>query len=99
EPAALDGEPERAIPVEDWRMRVPRGRVRHLVLGHLSRLRVEPADEPGEISRVPDVAVAICDEAMRSVAAGKRVLTYLPGIHIHAPEVVRDLTGVPEDVR
>ena len=45
--------------VENGRVRIFRRRIRHFVLSDFARARIELADVRGEISGVPDVAVAI----------------------------------------
>ena len=78
-------------------MGVARRGVGHLVLGHLAGLGIELADEPRAVTGVPDVAVAIRDETVRTgVGRGQRPLADLPGRHVDTPEIVRALTRVPQ---
>ena len=53
--------------VENSRVRVFRLRIRHFVLSDFARARIELANVRGEVSGVPDVAVAIGNEAMRTI--------------------------------
>src|SRR4029077_15792330 len=62
----LQVEPQNFALIEDERMRVFRIRVGHLVLGDLSRLRVELAYQRPGIARVPNVAALVLDQAMWS---------------------------------
>lgn len=52
------------------RMWILRVRVRHTILGHGARLRIELADEFAGICRVPDVAGLILDQPVRAECPG-----------------------------
>src|SRR5439155_21102782 len=71
EVAALDREPERSILRKDWRMGIVRSGVGHFVFGYLACLWIEFRNRPRRVCRVPDVAVAIRNQPVWTVASGK----------------------------
>src|SRR5207249_8284264 len=96
EVAALDREPYRSILRKDWRMGIVRSGVGHFVFGYLACLWIESRNRTRRVCRVPDVAVAIRNQPVWTVASGKIELTKLTGCHVDAPEFVRSLPAVPQ---
>src|SRR4030095_2628862 len=89
-------EPERALLVEDRRMRVTRGGIGHGVFGHLSSFWVELADMTFEVARVPDVAVFVGSQAMRTCMWRLEVIFCdLARGGIQPPEHVSELPCIP----
>ena len=66
EVAGLHGEEEPPVAKKRDGMRILRLRVGHLVFGDLAGLRVDHADEPGGVAGVPDVAVRVGLQAVRT---------------------------------
>ena len=83
--------------VERHRVRIARLRIRHLVLGDLFRLRIDPADQSRRVAGVPDVAVLVRDHAVRTgVRRRQRELLELLCLRIEAADDVRFLSRVPD---
>src|SRR5438876_3695434 len=77
-------------------MGIVRGGVGHFVFSYLAGLGIELRNRTRRVCRVPDVAVAIRNQAVRTVASGKIELAELTGCHVDAPEFVRSLPAVPQ---
>ncbi len=94
--AVLQREPERAVAVEDRRVRVLRRRVGHLVDGHLAGLRIELADRAVAVAGVPDVAGRIEGHRMRQRLRRQRIFLHLAGSGVDPPNQVAELPGPPD---
>jgi hypothetical protein len=62
--------PDDAVVVEHQGVRVLRRGIGHPVFGHAASLRIELADEAGEITGEPDVAVLVLLQAVGDRCAG-----------------------------
>src|SRR5690606_30289560 len=95
--AALDGEPDVLLAgVEDERMRIACGGIRHLDLLDRVRLRVVTADIAAQVAGIPDDAVGADDEVVRPRLVGQVALEELAGRRLEARDVVAPLTHEPD---
>ncbi len=94
--ASLHCEPERALLVEDRRVRVTCGGIGHGIYGHLSGFRVELADVTFGVARIPDVAVFVGGQAMRTCMRRlEAIFRDLARSGIQPPEHVGELPCIP----
>ena len=80
--AHLQREPQRALLIEDRRVRIAGGRIGHPVLDLLAGLRIELADVTGQLRGEPDVSVLVGNQPMRPDAVGqslRRRASFLSG--------------------
>src|SRR5205085_10828204 len=78
-------------------MRILGFRIGHGVFGDCAAPGIELADQGGGVARVPDVAILILHQTMRSgMRCLERVLLDLTRLRIDAPENVGHLAAVPE---
>ena len=94
--AVLQGEPHDPLLVEDRRMRVLRGRVRHLVDGGLAGRGIDLADRAVLVARVPGHALGIELHRVRHRARRQRVFLHLAGCRIEPPDQIAELPGPPD---
>ena len=95
--AALGREPKHSLLVKNGCMRIASAGIRHLVLGHISRARVELANEPGIVSRVPHISVAIECQAVRPrIWRLQRIFAHHARCGIKPPQSVALLAGPPQ---
>src|SRR2546427_7815695 len=94
---ALDREPQNTLLIKYRRVGVTGFRVRHFVFRDFSRARIEFANKAGVISGVPDVAVAVRDQAMwAGLIRLERVFTNGAGRRIKPAQLVHELFRKPQ---
>src|SRR6266566_7900800 len=89
---ALDREPQNTLLIKYGRVGITGFRIRHFVFRDFSCAWIEFADKTGIIRGVPDVAVAVRDQAMRAgLIRLARIFTNSSGRRIEPAQLVHKL--------
>src|SRR6185369_16148729 len=96
ETAVLHAEPQDAVLVEQRRVRILRLWTGHVVVFELAGLDVELADVATPVASVPDVAILVVDQPVRSAPHRDRVFLHLSSLRIEPAKPVGKLTSPPD---
>ena len=94
--ALLEREPEDTLVVEYCGVRIARSGVGHLEDGDFACRRIEPADRPIAVPRVPDVSAAIEFHRVRQRIRGQRIFLHPARRGIDPPDEIAELPRPPD---
>jgi hypothetical protein len=94
----LHREPDIALLIENQGVRIPGCRVGHRVLGDLPGRRIQLADVPVAVARVPDHVLFVHDQVVRKSAIFQLVAPELARLRIEIGHIVADLAHEPDPV-